>query len=500
MVLARSTVSRGAPPRWLGRHPAAGRRQPVALVLRSQSSDEVSEAPRAGSSQDQALDHAADHDWRVVGASFAVSALLLAGTFYSSRVLGVSPLVAIRGDSMEPTLLDGDLVLLSLEASGAVARGTKPWSPGDVVAFRPPLRVLELAARDQRARRASGGGRAPQRGDLLVKRVAAVPGDVVDVDSQAAPPAEWTEGRAPEPGRHARRLPGQCLWVLGDNAAASADSRLWGGLPTEEVVGRVVWRLWPRFGPLPAAPERAARQVELSSADQLLPESILCSKPGSADFAKAAEAPLRPGVLLRATPGNLDARFRDARVLIVDRGDGGTVGVVVNRRMLAESALDWERRLAENKQPSRLRRGEAFLKLAAVPGVSVHYGGPVGAGLFPCAGRHFVLHPFGDLRGALPVLPEEQPSTASPQPGLYMSLPGGPRAAPDLEALLARVEAADAPTRQRVAIFVGCASWSPLQLAAELEGVGAASAGPAWYVESRAPTLRQLEKALSAAG
>jgi signal peptidase I len=40
------------------------------------------------------------------------------------------------------------------------------------------------------------------------------------------------------------------VWVLGDNPAASADSRVFGPVPAEWAIGRVVWRYWPpqRFG------------------------------------------------------------------------------------------------------------------------------------------------------------------------------------------------------------------------------------------------------------
>jgi nickel-type superoxide dismutase maturation protease len=38
------------------------------------------------------------------------------------------------------------------------------------------------------------------------------------------------------------------VWVEGDNALASTDSRAWGALPPEAVVGRVLLRLWPRPG------------------------------------------------------------------------------------------------------------------------------------------------------------------------------------------------------------------------------------------------------------
>jgi inner membrane protease subunit 2 len=37
---------------------------------------------------------------------------------------------------------------------------------------------------------------------------------------------------------------GRC-WVEGDNAAASTDSRTYGAVPREDVVGEVRWRYYP---------------------------------------------------------------------------------------------------------------------------------------------------------------------------------------------------------------------------------------------------------------
>jgi nickel-type superoxide dismutase maturation protease len=35
------------------------------------------------------------------------------------------------------------------------------------------------------------------------------------------------------------------LWLLGDNPEASTDSRTFGAVPPESVIGRVRWRYWP---------------------------------------------------------------------------------------------------------------------------------------------------------------------------------------------------------------------------------------------------------------
>jgi signal peptidase I len=41
------------------------------------------------------------------------------------------------------------------------------------------------------------------------------------------------------------------VWVEGDNQFGSTDSRDLGALPSGDVAGRVLLRLWPRPGPVP---------------------------------------------------------------------------------------------------------------------------------------------------------------------------------------------------------------------------------------------------------
>ncbi|KAF7319909.1 hypothetical protein MKEN_00774400 [Mycena kentingensis (nom. inval.)] len=86
-----------------------------------------------------------------------------------------------------------------------------------------------------------------QRGDLLTvrspldprrilcKRVIGLPGDVVCVDP--------TGHRAPST-EHVL-IPRGHLWLAGDNAANSKDSRMFGPVPIGLVEGRLVARVWP---------------------------------------------------------------------------------------------------------------------------------------------------------------------------------------------------------------------------------------------------------------
>ncbi len=118
----------------------------------------------------------------------------------------------------------------------------------------------------------------PQRGDVivfdlpqdtsraLIKRVIGLPGETVVLSGNTVSivNAEHPEGfTISEPYLDPNDLGGATdmrvtlgpdqYFVLGDNRKVSADSRLWGSLPREDIVGRVFVRLFPvtRIGILP---------------------------------------------------------------------------------------------------------------------------------------------------------------------------------------------------------------------------------------------------------
>jgi len=105
---------------------------------------------------------------------------------------------AIPSASMAPTLQAGDRIVVT------PYRGIDPQR-GDVIVFRAPVSADEL----------------------MVKRIAGTPGDVVEAGA----------------GRTVI-VPAGCYFVLGDNRQDSFDSRNWGVLPRDFIVGRARLILW----------------------------------------------------------------------------------------------------------------------------------------------------------------------------------------------------------------------------------------------------------------
>jgi signal peptidase I len=137
---------------------------------------------------------------------------LLAVGLYAATDQLVLPWVVL-GDSMLPALSDGDRVVVDLWTY----RHRAP-RPGEIVLF---------------------GGPAPG-GSALVKRVVALPAGV----SPAPRLGLWPPPEAGDPSGG--------LWIRGDNATRSVDSRHFGAVPPGRVRGRVVFRYWPlsRAGPI----------------------------------------------------------------------------------------------------------------------------------------------------------------------------------------------------------------------------------------------------------
>ena len=122
-------------------------------------------------------------------------------------------LVKVMGHSMYPGLLEGDRVIYRTRSR--LSAGPRL---GSIVVFPLPT----------------------TRGCLLIKRVSGTEGDAVPVGDAA----------------EMRIVPAGHLYVLGDNPEWSLDSRQFGTIPKETVVGVVLWRIRVGGKVPPAEPPR----------------------------------------------------------------------------------------------------------------------------------------------------------------------------------------------------------------------------------------------------
>lgn len=145
--------------------------------------------------------------------------MALALYFLIDSVLGR---VQVQKISMEPTLQAGEILLVN-----KLAYRFSQIEHGQIITFHYPLQ--------------------PQLD--YVKRVIGLPGDVVEVqDGQVR-----VNGRqlyepyisAPPEYSGIWEVPSGQLFVLGDNRNPSADSHVWGFVPLENVIGKVIAVYWP---------------------------------------------------------------------------------------------------------------------------------------------------------------------------------------------------------------------------------------------------------------
>lgn len=147
--------------------------------------------------------------------------ILIAGVLF----VGVNALTArirVEGNSMEPSLHDGEFVVVNRLAY----RIGQPQR-GDIVVFHPPY--------------------DPER--RFIKRIVGLPGDTIQVidgtlfvngESLDEPyilasptySGEWVVGR-------------DQVFVLGDNRNNSSDSQNWGSLAVDRIIGKAIVVYWP---------------------------------------------------------------------------------------------------------------------------------------------------------------------------------------------------------------------------------------------------------------
>lgn len=132
------------------------------------------------------------------------------------------PVLRIDGLSMEPTIREKDVV---------VAINSSSVKQGDIIAFY-------------------------YNNKILIKRAIAFSGDLVDIDENGNVSVNGEELAEPYVGRKALgecnidmpyTVPENRIFVMGDHRLTSIDSRntVIGCVSDEQIVGRILFRLWP---------------------------------------------------------------------------------------------------------------------------------------------------------------------------------------------------------------------------------------------------------------
>jgi signal peptidase I len=131
-------------------------------------------------------------------------------------------LYVIPSSSMAPTLVPGDHIVVT-----PYRFGNKP-DRGDVIVFRSPRAADEL----------------------MIKRIIGTPGDLVETRAGRvivcghALPEPYVAAQASSGAISPQIIPADSYFVLGDNRADSLDSRSWGVLHRDAVLGRARLVLW----------------------------------------------------------------------------------------------------------------------------------------------------------------------------------------------------------------------------------------------------------------
>lgn len=142
----------------------------------------------------------------------------------------------IPSQSMLPTLQVGDRIVVE-----KISYYLRSPAVGDIVVFDTPPQLLENYPKDQ----------------AFIKRIIGIPGQTVQIKNgqvylNGIPQQEDYIAEPPKDTWGPLQVPENQYFVMGDNRNNSNDSRYWGFLPREHIIGRAWWRFWPidHFGPV----------------------------------------------------------------------------------------------------------------------------------------------------------------------------------------------------------------------------------------------------------
>ena len=152
----------------------------------------------------------------------AIYALIIVAAVAALIATLVLPVLQISGESMEPTLNNGEIVVL--------VKTTK-LDRGDLCGFS-------------------------YNNKILIKRVIGLPGEVINIDAEGT---VYVDGEALEEPYLTGKALGECdiefpftvpeneYFLMGDHRESSIDSRstVIGCIKLEQIVGKIFWKIWP---------------------------------------------------------------------------------------------------------------------------------------------------------------------------------------------------------------------------------------------------------------
>lgn len=159
-----------------------------------------------------------------------IQTLVVFGAIMALIYLFIAQPHKVSGRSMVPTFADGDFII-----TDKITYKFRPPEKGDIIVLKNP--------RDE--------------SQDFIKRIMATPGDTIKVENKLVylngallnesylpPDTQTSAGSFLNEGNIVKAGENQYL-VMGDNRDHSSDSREWGGITKEEIVGRAFFRYWP---------------------------------------------------------------------------------------------------------------------------------------------------------------------------------------------------------------------------------------------------------------
>lgn len=159
-----------------------------------------------------------------------IQTLVVFGAIFALIYLFVAQPHKVSGNSMVPTFHNGDYIL----TDKLTYRFSSP-KHDDVIVLKNPK----------------------DESQDFIKRIIALPGETIKIEQNSVyvneqllkelylPPGTITPAGAFIPENTTIKAGPNQYFVLGDNRSHSSDSRAWGGVTKEEIVGKVFFRYWP---------------------------------------------------------------------------------------------------------------------------------------------------------------------------------------------------------------------------------------------------------------